>query len=170
MDYTVTIQEETEKVTQAVVHKSVEIIEGQYGHYIYKKDEMIYIPCGGAVYVKNAITEVETCKQYLTLYFDSGDGKRRTILFPREDLVENKIVSLTAYGVQVSKKTADYLIKSIENQEVNVKHLLCHAKLGMAEWNGEKIFKGAKGVGIDSKYTGKLRVSRKVLMQTTRRC
>lgn len=27
MDYTVTIQEETEKVTQAVVHKSVEIIE-----------------------------------------------------------------------------------------------------------------------------------------------
>ena len=39
MDYTVTIQEETEKVTQAVVHKSVEIIEGQYGHYIYKKDE-----------------------------------------------------------------------------------------------------------------------------------
>lgn len=161
MDYTVTIQEETEKVTQAVVHKSVEITDGQYGHYIYKKDEMIYIPCGGAVFVKNSITEVETCKQYLTLYFDSGDGKRRTILFPREDLVENKIVSLTAYGVQVSKKTADYLIKSIENQEVNVKHLLCHAKLGMAEWNGEKIFKGAKGVGIDSKYTGKLRVSPK---------
>ena len=161
MDYTVTIREETEKVTHAVFHKSVEIVEGQYGHYIYKKDEMIYIPCGGAVYVKNTITEVETCKQYLTLYFDSGDGKRRTILFPREDLVENKIVSLTAYGVQVSKKTADYLIKSIENQEVNVKHLLCHAKLGMAEWNGEKIFKGAKGVGIDSKYTGKLRVSPK---------
>ena len=161
MDYTVTIQEESEKITHAVFHKSVEIVEGQYGHYIYKKDEMIYIPCGGAVFVKNSITEVETCKQYLTLYFDSGDGKRRTILFPREDLVENKIVSLTAYGVQVSKKTADYLIKSIENQEVNVKHLLCHAKLGMAEWNGEKIFKGAKGVGIDSKYTGKLRVSPK---------
>lgn len=37
MDYTVTIQEETEKVTQAVVHKSVEITDGQYGHYIYKK-------------------------------------------------------------------------------------------------------------------------------------
>lgn len=36
MDYTVTIQEETEKVTQAVVHKSVEITDGQYGHYIYK--------------------------------------------------------------------------------------------------------------------------------------
>ena len=105
MDYTVTIQEETEKVTQAVVHKSVEITDGQYGHYIYKKDEMIYIPCGGAVFVKNSITEVETCKQYLTLYFDSGDGKRRTILFPREDLVENKIVSLTAYGVQVRSVT-----------------------------------------------------------------
>lgn len=125
------------------------------------EQEKNVLKCGGAVFVKNSITEVETCKQYLTLYFDSGDGKRRTILFPREDLVENKIVSLTAYGVQVSKKTADYLIKSIENQEVNVKHLLCHAKLGMAEWNGEKIFKGAKGVGIDSKYTGKLRVSPK---------
>lgn len=137
MDYTVTIQEEAEKITHAVFHKSVEIVEGQYGHYIYKKDEMIYIPCGGAVYVKNSITEVETCKQYLTLYFDSGDGKRRTILFPREDLVENKIVSLTAYGVQVSKKTADYLIKYIENQEVNVKHLLCHAKLGIGDFMEE---------------------------------
>lgn len=44
MDYTVTIQEEAEKITHAVFHKSVEIVEGQYGHYIYKKDEMIYIP------------------------------------------------------------------------------------------------------------------------------
>ena len=43
MDYTVTIQEEAEKITHAVFHKSVEIVEGQYGHYIYKKDEMIYI-------------------------------------------------------------------------------------------------------------------------------
>ena len=86
MDYTVTIQEETEKVTQAVVHKSVEIVEGQYGHYIYKKDEMIYIPCGGAVYVKNAITEVETCKQYLTLYFDSGDGEEEDNSLPKRRL------------------------------------------------------------------------------------
>ena len=36
MDYTVTIQEEAEKITHAVFHKSVEIVEGQYGHYIYK--------------------------------------------------------------------------------------------------------------------------------------
>lgn len=135
MDYTVTIQEEAEKITHAVFHKSVEIVEGQYGHYIYKKDEMIYIPCGGAVYVKNAITEVETCKQYLTLYFDSGDGKRRTILFPREDLVENKIVSLTAYGVQVSKKTADYLIKSIENQVLDLDQMLKMFSIMILHWN-----------------------------------
>ena len=32
MDYTVTIQEEAEKITHAVFHKSVEIVEGQYGH------------------------------------------------------------------------------------------------------------------------------------------
>lgn len=161
MSYDVKIQEESEKISRSVLHKSVEIKDGQYGHYLFKKDEAIYIPCGGAVFVQNAITEVETCKQYLNLYFDGADGKRRTILFPREDLVENKIVSLTAYGVQVSKKTADYLIKVIENQEVKAEHLLCHSKLGMTVWNGKKIFKGATGIGITSRYTGKLRVAPK---------
>lgn len=161
MGYDVKIQEESEKISRSVLHKSVEIRDGQYGHYLFKKDEAIYIPCGGAVFVQNAITEVETCKQYLNLYFDGADGKRRTILFPREDLVENKIVSLTAYGVQVSKKTADYLIRVIENQEVKAEHLLCHSKLGMTVWNGKKIFKGATGIGITSRYTGKLRVAPK---------
>lgn len=161
MGYDVKIQEESEKISRSVLHKSVEIRDGQYGHYLFKKDEAIYIPCGGAVFVQNAITEVETCKQYLNLYFDGADGKRRTILFPREDLVENKIVSLTAYGVQVSKKTADYLIKVIENQEVKAEHRLCHSKLGMTVWNGKKIFKGATGIGITSRYTGKLRVAPK---------
>ena len=161
MGYDVKIQEESEKISRSVLHKSVEIKDGQYGHYLFKKDEAIYSPCGGAVFVQNAITEVETCKQYLNLYFDGADGKRRTILFPREDLVENKIVSLTAYGVQVSKKTADYLIKVIENQEVKAEHLLCHSKLGMTVWNGKKIFKGATGIGITSRYTGKLRVAPK---------
>lgn len=161
MGYDVKIQEESEKISRSVLHKSVEIRDGQYGHYLFKKDEAIYIPCGGAVFVQNAITEVETCKQYLNLYFDGADGKRRTILFPREDLAENKIVSLTAYGVQVSKKTADYLIKVIENQEVKAEHLLCHSKLGMTVWNGKKIFKGATGIGLTSRYTGKLRVAPK---------
>lgn len=59
------------------------------------------------------------------------------------------------------KPHAKKVYELVDTEEVNVKHLLCHAKLGMAEWNGEKIFKGAKGVGIDSKYTGKLRVSPK---------
>ena len=76
MGYDVKIQEESEKISRSVLHKSVEIRDGQYGHYLFKKDEAIYIPCGGPVFVQNAITEVETCKQYLNLYFDGADGKR----------------------------------------------------------------------------------------------
>lgn len=161
MGYDVSIKEESEKISKQVIHKSVEIKDGQYGHYRMRDRELIYSPCGGAVFVENSITEVETCKQYLSLYFTGADGKRRTILFPREDLVENKIVLLTTYGVQVSKKTADYLIKTLENQEIDTEHLLCHSKLGMATWNGKKIFKGATGIGLTSRYTGKLRVAPK---------
>ena len=86
MDYTVTIQEEAEKITHAVFHKSVEIVEGQYGHYIYKKDEMIYIPCGGAVYVKNAITEVETCKQYFNTVFRQWGWEEEDNSLPKRRL------------------------------------------------------------------------------------
>lgn len=58
MGYDVKIQEESEKISRSVLHKSVEIKDRQYGHYLFKKDEAIYIPCGGAVFVQNAITEV----------------------------------------------------------------------------------------------------------------
>lgn len=161
MEYEVKIEESRGRVSQQVLHKAVDIENGQYGYYTLRKDEFVFVPCGGAVFVENSITEVETCKQYLTLYFHGVDGKRRTILFPREDLVETKIGALTAYGVQVTKKSADYLIKTIENQELKAKQILCHRKLGIGNWKGEEIFKGATAVGINSYYKGKLRVSPK---------
>ena len=62
MGYDVSIKEESEKISKQVLHKSVEIKDGQYGYYRMRDRELIYSPCGGAVFVENSITEVETCK------------------------------------------------------------------------------------------------------------
>ena len=37
MGYDVSIKEESEKISRSVLHKSVEIKDGQYGHYLFQK-------------------------------------------------------------------------------------------------------------------------------------
>lgn len=160
MGYEVTIREIHGRTSRQVYHNDVGIEDGKYGFYkIDKENNRYFIPVGGAVYVEDTITDIDTCEQYMTLYFDMMDGKRRSIRFPREDLNENKITSLTAYGVQVTKQKASVLIRCIENQEIKVKRLLNHNRLGFCVYENRSIFKGAKAVGAESVYRGNLRIS-----------
>lgn len=162
MGYDVSISEIQGRSSRQVYHGDVGIEDGRYGCYKQDKEgNKYFVPLGGAVYVENTITDIDTCEQYLTLYFDMMDGKRRTILFPREDLNENKITCLTAYGVQLTKQKASFLIKCLENQEIKAKKILCHNRLGFGLQENRTIFKGAEAIGVESVYKGKLRVSPK---------
>lgn len=162
MGYEVTISEIHGRTSRQVYHNDVGIEDGKYGIYKMDKDHHRYfVPIGGAVYVEDTITDIDTCEQYMTLYFDMMDGKRRSIRFPREDLNENKITSLTAYGVQVTKQKASVLIRCIENQEIKAKRLLNHNRLGFGVYENRSIFKGAEAVGALSVYRGNLRISPK---------
>lgn len=172
MAYKVYVEEIQGQTTTPVKHTGVAIRNNIYGFFVIPKDckddkseeakkSWEFVEVGGAVYVRNVITDIDTMKQTLTLYFDSPDGQRRVIKFPREDLNENKIQNLVAFGVQCPKKYADKLIQVIENQEVDAERTLEHSSLGFTEFNGESIFKGAEAIGIDSTYNGNMRIAPK---------
>jgi hypothetical protein len=172
MAYKVFIEEIQGQKTTPVKHTGVAIRDGVYGFWVIPKDckddkseeakkNWEFVEVGGAVYVRNVITDIDTMKQTLSLYFDSPDGQRRVIKFPREDLNENKIQNLVAFGVQCPKKYADKLIQVIENQEADAERILEHSSLGFAEFNGETVFKGAEAIGVDSTYNGNMRITPK---------
>lgn len=174
MAYKTSIEKVVGRTTTPLKFKAYAIKDGQYGMYCPSKQkkknktehtedeqEWEFIAYGGAVYVQDVITEIESLKQTLVLYFDVSEDMRQTVYFPRIDLNDTKILGLTTYGVQVTKQSADVLIKVLENQEVNAKRLLEHSSLGFAEWNGQPIFKGAHAVGVQSNYNGKMRIEPK---------
>lgn len=172
MAYKVFVEEIQGKTTTPTRHVGVAIRDGVYGFWVIPKEckddkseeakkNWEFVEVGGAVYVRNVITDIDTMKQTLSLYFDSPDGQRRVIKFPREDLNENKIQNLVAFGVQCPKKYADKLIQVIENQEIDAERILEHSSLGFAEFNGDIIFKGAEAIGVNSTYNGNMRITPK---------
>lgn len=76
-------------------------------------------------------------------------------------MVDGKILGLSEYGVQVTKQTAQTLIKCLYNQEITAPKKYTYQKVGFSEYKGETIFKGSKAIGADAEYTGKLRISPK---------
>lgn len=142
-----------------VYHKSVSIVDGAYGHYKQNKDDLIWIPCGRAVYVDSVVTDIDTCEQYLNVHFDLEDGMRRDFTYPRAWLTESKIEKLIAIGCQVTKQSVQFLIKSIENQEVNAEKKYVHSLIGFGEFQGKKIFKGANAIGVRSTLKDKFRIA-----------
>lgn len=154
-NYEVTMKKTARRKTERVEHKSVEIIEGQYGQWKYPmKGQPYFEKCGGAVYVASVITDIDTCEESIEIYFDKQDDTRVRLILPKADFREAKMLNLTAYGIQVMKETVSVFIKSLENQEAQAKKIFKHEKLGFSEWQGESIFKGTVGIGADSIYKG----------------
>ena len=97
MAYKVEIGEICGRTSKQVIHNDVAIEDGQYGQYKIVKKEWAFFPRGGAVYVEASLTDIDSCEQYLILYFDKPDNKRRIITFPRKDLTESGVVSHAPY-------------------------------------------------------------------------
>ena len=78
----------------------------------------------------------------------------------RQHLVKKSILEYQRYGLPVIEPTALDYIKSILNQEDLLPINFEHQKLGWSkDEEGNQIFLGEKGVGIDSKYCGSIRLS-----------
>ena len=165
---------ETDEKTTMVQYKDCGIEDGKYGQYkkykskdsegnvIYEEKFLAY---GGAVYVEIKVVNIDTREQILELYFTKGD-KKESISFPRKNLIDGKILDLATYGVQVTKQSAEFLIKSIMNQEIMAPEKNIYKSLGFGEYEGRKIFKGHRAVGIEAEYEGKLDVSPKGSYET----
>lgn len=161
MSYDVEIKHTAKIRTNPVVFKDTEIRAGQYGYYRMVNKEWVFISCGGAVYLKKIITNIDNQQEILRLYMDKANGDRIYINYPRADLNEQKVLGLTAWGCQIKRPNANIFIKSIENQEQTAQRGLLHEQLGFDYWKGKNIFKGATGIGVESDFHGKLRVASK---------
>lgn len=136
--------------TNRVIHKNAEIIDGQYGMWVIKKEEAIYTPLGAAVYIVKIGIDIDTAEQTLYLKSLSVKGHDIFLKMGREDLTEQGVLGLVKYGVQVDKRSAPYLVRSIENQEPEAEVCYYHHQLGFGKMRDEKtIFKGEKGIIYD---------------------
>lgn len=161
--FKVSIEKIQGDTSKNLVHSNVAIRQGQYGYFQLKKaksdadKEWEFVPLGLAIFVREIRVTMETLSQVDVLYFDTG-GDRIVVDVPRGKLCEPHILELYNLGVQVSKKTAPYLLQSIENQEAKAPRLLEHQSLGFDTWKGKTIFKGHNAIGVQSRYNGNLRI------------
>lgn len=145
------------KDANRVIHSNVEIKGGQYGVWTTKKDDTFFTPLGSAVYIVKIGIDIDTAEQ--TLYMRSLSVKGHDIFLKmgREDLTEQGVLNLVRYGIQVDKRSAPYLVSSIENQEPNAEICYYHHQLGFGKMkDGKTIFKGVEGMIYDGKKIKKV--------------
>lgn len=150
--------QKTNYVTKHVYYHEVFTENGVYGYKKYSDKELKDIVCGGAIYVHKVITDIDTNEQSLVLRFQNSHGLDVEYVIQRKDLTDTGILILASVGVQVDKNSARILIKSIQNQIPDAESVTTHRRLGFSEYNGQEIFKGAKGINIESKYNGDISI------------
>ena len=140
-----------------VIDNSVEIRNGQYGKWEYRKDEAPrFVPMGAAVYLKSISMDADALERTLELSFVDAQEKEVHITLERKNLSEQGVLSLLAQGVQVTKKTAGVLVTSLMNQEPTVPCEIKHKELGFRMFEEKRVFFGGKGVNVESIYCGNL--------------
>lgn len=147
-------------------HNNVMIRNNQYGYLKQVKEGRdkitVFIPCGSEVRVNYVLTDLETYEKTLILVFYDSAGQGIEIPLKRSEMTEQNITSLTRYGVQVSRNTANILIQCLENDEADAPVSYHHHKTGFTTFNDEEIFKGHEIIGsIASEYSGELKIEPK---------
>ena len=152
---------EKETIPDPYIDKSVAIRNGMYGKWLHNKkaDECIFDYIGAAIYLNKTIIFAETMNRELELYFYDPQGQKVTFSLPREKMTEQFISEFTRKGIQVQKKNMGILLTSIFNQEKFATVEIRHEKLGFSTYKSHKVFFGAKGIGVNSVYAGKLAVA-----------
>lgn len=141
-----------------VKNENVQILSGCYGVWEEYKGQPVFVPKGNAVIVDAINCDILSGEKTLVLSFCDSGGRNMTVQFPRRDLTETGILSLAAYGVEMTKQDAKTLIWSIQNQEPGAKHHLYHTRLGFSKYGNKTVFLGGEGIGVDSEYQGNLSI------------
>lgn len=152
--------EETRKLPDPYIDRSVGIQHGMYGKWIFDKkaDDFVFNYLGAAVYLQKTIVYAETMNREVELFIYDPQGEKICFNVPREKMTEQYISEFTRKGVQVQKKNMSIFLTSIFNQEKDTPVEIQHRKLGFGIYKGKKVFFGAKGIGINSLYAGSLAV------------
>ena len=154
----VKIKKANDKNESYVIQEKYGIQNGQYGVWESNKDSLVFIPKGSAVEIKKIINHLDTKEKSFMLFFLDAEGNEVRVPFDRKDLNEQGIMSLLAYGAQVTKQSARILIESILNQEPFVKSESVHESIGFTTYDERTVFLGKKAIGVESKYNGRLKI------------
>jgi hypothetical protein len=143
-----------------VTNPFVGIENHQYGDYKKEVDDSGNVtypfhPSGSAVYVIKILADIILAEIYLVLKYISVTGQLVTVVLSGKYLNENDIVTLSSKGVQVTKRSADTLIKTIFNQCIGAKVDYIYKHIGFGIHMGQRIFMGYKAIGTKAKYNGK---------------
>lgn len=146
---------------QYVPHRGVYVENGRYGYLKLKRNEVSKVDCGKAVDVTSVLTDIDTCEKVLILRFIDNNDQMVEIEMDRGDLTDTRILGLTKFGVQVTRNTAIALIQTLENEEAEAEVSYTHSRLGFGRFKNVPIFKGHEAIGINSQYSGELKIQPK---------
>lgn len=128
---------------------------------IAKEGKLILLKDGREEIIGNLIipteirTNIDTKTKMVYLAFNS-EGKRVVQKLPRDKIDRNGIKGLTKYGADSWDNVVDYYVKFVRSmmKKKSVKKTFEHSKIGLGEYENERVIKLYEGIGIDSKYSG----------------
>lgn len=140
-------------------HSNYGVHNDQYG--MWKKDDSgkpKFYAFGSAPIVKNILIDLESGEMFLKLIFYNVAGQGTEITMPRSDMTEQNLLNLVKFGIQVEKKSAKVLLYCLENQESQAEVIYCHGRTGFGFFNGREVFKGSVVTGVNSDFTGDIKI------------
>lgn len=101
--------------------------------------------------------DIDTGKVNLLFSFDY-QGQSRTAELSRGVLTKQKITQLLELGADVTDHKIRDLLVFLNRQEETAPLVNTHTRVGWGVHNGQLIYKHAKAIGIESTYTGNLKI------------
>lgn len=113
-----------------------------------------------AIRIKKVLIDMDTNEVNFLLSYKYRD-KQQEIILSRGDLRKNRIVDLSAKGLDIFDHNATTIIKHLHNQEQLAPEQKVHRTLGWGTFGDNVVFKHWNAIGLDSMYVGNLKIEPK---------
>lgn len=111
--------------------------------------------------LKKIIYDIDTFEEKGVIGFTRRNVYKE-LEIPREDYLNtSNIIKYQKYGIDIMQSSAKEVVDSLRENEDDVEYKLVHSELGFSLYEGKKVYKHYKGIGIDSTYCGNIKIKPK---------
>lgn len=129
--------------------------------YIYFFDGKKNIVVGELIEIKSIKKNIDTEEYFFSIEFHYR-GEKHRLLVPRQCcLTKRELIKLQKLGLDVTERTAPFIVMHLHNQEKKAPESLIHTDVGFATYEGRCVFKHFSGINVNSMYAGKLKIEPK---------